>query len=104
MLWEGVRPSSVGGGDLVDQLTPSTNHIFVSWLHRQPLNESSHSALNGCNQNAGFSDNWESGENWIPQMALSKITAYGRGQMPQLAVCGVFLILDNSENYIDFNF
>jgi len=31
------------------------------------------------------------------QMALSKITACGKGQMPQLAVCGVFLILDNSE-------
>lgn len=39
----------------------------------------------------------------MSQMAVSKITAYGKGQMPQLAVPGVFLILDNSEVYISFS-
>jgi len=36
----------------------------------------------------GFQDNLESGENWIPQVAVSKIRAYGKGQLPQLAVQG----------------
>jgi len=36
----------------------------------------------------GFQDNLESGENLIPQMAVSKIRGYGKGQLPQLAVQG----------------
>lgn len=36
----------------------------------------------------GFQDNLESGENWMPQMAVSKIRAYRKRQLPQLAVQG----------------
>lgn len=88
-LWEGVGLPSFGGADLLHQLTPSCEpqlHL-ADCIDRSSMNHGLLPAMSATKMQ-GFQDNLESGENWIPQMAVSKIRAYGKGQLPQLAVQG----------------
>lgn len=98
-------PSSLGGVDLSEQLALSweahlhlaacidtfyMSHPIEPWVTASKMQ--------------AFWDNWEPGENWCPKMALSEIRACRKGQMPQLAVYGVVLILHNSKVYWALNF
>lgn len=104
MLWQEAGPSSVESGDLIDQQSPPykphvgladcIDRLYIS----HPIQSQMTATKMQCFQIIGSEEKMG-----YPKWDC-RITAYAKGQMPQLAVCRVILVLDNNEVYIELSF